>query len=246
MKAPVQSKDLRSRRGVVLIWTALLIFAMLGMLGLGIDLGRMYIVKGELQNYTDAAAFAAAMELNGLDSGLTRARTAASDLPNKWDFGTKQLMSTERTVSFAETSSGSWSTAPANSDIPDIAYVRVGARVDVPLYFAPAVGAGYTTSVAAETVAGKETSSSVAPGNLLPMAPMAPNAADPVNFGFAFGESYALRWSSNIGNNNSPPNGSACSGDLAGGWGDGSTIARQRARDPLRGYWGESERQHSV
>ena len=244
MKSKRTNRRAKPEQGVVLIWTALLIFAMIGMLGLAVDLGRMYIVKGELQNYTDAAAFAAAMELNGLQSGLDRARTSAAGLPNKWDFASRQVSSTQRNVVFGESASGdsngNWSTAPSNSDIPDMTFVRVGARVDVPLFFASVLGAGPTASVAAQTVAGKETAASVAPGNMLPLAPMAANAADPANFGFVFGQRYALRWSSNIGNNNAPPSGSACAGDLALGWGAGSTIARQRARDPLRGYWGSS------
>jgi Flp pilus assembly protein TadG len=141
MKVSAKRKSARAEKGVVLIWTALLVLCMVGMLGLGIDLGHLYIVKGELQNYADAAAFAAAMELNGLDSGLTRARSAAANLPNKWDFGSKTVTSTQRTVAFGQTaagdSSGNWSTAPSNPDIDDVAYVRVSARVDVPLFLRP-------------------------------------------------------------------------------------------------------------
>jgi uncharacterized membrane protein len=47
--------------------------AMIGMLGLTIDLGRAYIIKNELQSFADAAAVAAALELNGTSQGLSRA-----------------------------------------------------------------------------------------------------------------------------------------------------------------------------
>jgi uncharacterized membrane protein len=54
------------RRGMVIITVAALSVVFIGFLGLSIDLGRVYITKRELQNYGDAAAFAAALRLNGL------------------------------------------------------------------------------------------------------------------------------------------------------------------------------------
>ena len=74
----------------------------------------------------------------------------------------------------------------------------------------------------------------------MPMAPLAPNPANTTTFGFQVGQAYALRWSSNISNSGAPPSGSTCGGDLALGWGAGSTIERQRQRDPDRGWWGTS------
>jgi uncharacterized membrane protein len=38
---------------------------LLGMVGLAIDLGRMYIAKSEAQSFVDSAALAAAAQLNG-------------------------------------------------------------------------------------------------------------------------------------------------------------------------------------
>ena len=49
---------------------------LLGLAGLAIDIGRMYVIRAELQAFTDAAALSAALQLNGTDSGLARARAA--------------------------------------------------------------------------------------------------------------------------------------------------------------------------
>lgn len=56
----------RSRqRGVVSIIVAMTIVAMVGMVGLALDLGQMFVAKTELQNSADACALAAAQELKG-------------------------------------------------------------------------------------------------------------------------------------------------------------------------------------
>ncbi len=54
----------RSRQqGAIIVMVALALVVMLGFLGLIVDLGRMFIIKTELQNATDACALAAAREL---------------------------------------------------------------------------------------------------------------------------------------------------------------------------------------
>ncbi len=64
---------IRQQRGAVAIIVALSIFVLIGMIGLAIDLGRMFVIKTELQNAADACALAAAKELNGLEGAKTRA-----------------------------------------------------------------------------------------------------------------------------------------------------------------------------
>jgi Flp pilus assembly protein TadG len=82
-----QSPPLRSprsshgQRGSVTIMTAVLLVGIVGVLGLSIDVGRIYMVRTGLQNAADAAALAAARELNGgtsgLSDGVTQAKAAA-------------------------------------------------------------------------------------------------------------------------------------------------------------------------
>ena len=73
--------------------------------GLGIDIGRMYLIKSELQAFADAAALTAALRLDGTDQGIQGARDAPAELaegPNamKWDLGTRPI--TEVVTSFAK------------------------------------------------------------------------------------------------------------------------------------------------
>jgi uncharacterized membrane protein len=46
---------------------------MFGMLGLTTDLGRVYLVKNELQAFADADSVAGALKLDGTSGGLTNA-----------------------------------------------------------------------------------------------------------------------------------------------------------------------------
>ena len=54
--------------------------------GLVTDLGRIYIAKNELQNFTDSAALAAVARLNGSASGLSDATAEAAANANRWEF----------------------------------------------------------------------------------------------------------------------------------------------------------------
>jgi Flp pilus assembly protein TadG len=56
---------LERQRGVVVIIVALCLVAMVGMAGLALDLGQLFVSKTELQNSADACALAAAQELKG-------------------------------------------------------------------------------------------------------------------------------------------------------------------------------------
>ena len=60
------------RRGFVLVTMAATAAAVFGVVGLAVDIGRMFITKNELQVYCDAAAVAAAMQLDGSTAGLGR------------------------------------------------------------------------------------------------------------------------------------------------------------------------------
>lgn len=71
----------RSRqRGAFLVLAALLMAVLLGMVALGIDVGRLYALRSEIQNAADAAALAAAAELDGAANARQRAIAAAQSL----------------------------------------------------------------------------------------------------------------------------------------------------------------------
>lgn len=233
-----------------MVTLAALLIIFLGFLGLAVDLGRLYITRNELQGYADAAALAAAMQLNGKQSGVTRAVSAVDAGANRYEFGTRTVSSTQRTVAFSTSTAAGWSQSPASNQLAGLQYARVSVSADLPLYFMPFVKGPSQRTLSVQAVAGRVPASTMAAGNLLPASPIAPNASDPVHFGFVPGARYALRWSSNLGGNSgtgngnnfniAPPSGSTCEGDLALGWGAGSTIDRARESGSFRGWWGSS------
>lgn len=70
-------RGVREERGAVLIWAVLALAAVGALTALAIDVGRMYSVRGGLQNGTDSAALAGAATLNGETSGIDLGREAA-------------------------------------------------------------------------------------------------------------------------------------------------------------------------
>lgn len=68
------------QRGAILILMAILIVVLIGIAALALDLGRLFVQRTELQNAADAAALAAAYELDGAADAQTRAKAAARQL----------------------------------------------------------------------------------------------------------------------------------------------------------------------
>ena len=66
----------KRQRGAVAVVVGLAIFVLVGMIGLALDMGQMFVNKTELQNAADACALAAARELDGTADALTRADAA--------------------------------------------------------------------------------------------------------------------------------------------------------------------------
>jgi Flp pilus assembly protein TadG len=196
------------KRGFVLLVTAVAMFVLVGMLGLAVDLGRVYIIKNEAQAYADVAAISAARHLNGKQSGIDAANAEVAGSTNSWNFGTQAFTSSTRTVEFAKSSSGPWDPAPSNP-LSGYGYVRVTASPVLNLAFMPAVGASSTQQVRAQAVAGVVPETFPA-GGYMPFTPFAHSGADP-NFGFTIGEEYGFLWPGNINNRNN-----ACEGDRAG------------------------------
>ena len=83
-----QRAQLRSsERGSVIIMTAISMLFLLLVVGLCIDVSRIYMVRAELQNAADAAALTAARQLNGGTTGIDLAVTRASQVVNTQGFG---------------------------------------------------------------------------------------------------------------------------------------------------------------
>jgi putative Flp pilus-assembly TadE/G-like protein len=193
-----------NKRGFIILVTAVSLIVLVGMLGLAVDLGRVYIVKDEAQAFTDLAAIAAARHLDGKQAGIDNANAEVASSINGWNFGTQNFPAAIRTVEFGKSSTGPWFTAPSGS-LVGYAYVRVTVNPVVDLSFLPATGSSYTQTVTARSVAGV-VPASFPLGGYMPFTPFAHNGADP-NFGYTIGQEYSFRWPGNATKGNS------CAGD---------------------------------
>ena len=179
-------------RGYILVALSLGLVFLLCMSGMAIDIGRMYITKSEAQSFADTAAFAAALQLDGTAAGVTRAQTAVTNNPKKWQFQNDSFTGVQTTFSTAST--GPFSATPPT---PPTAYyfARVQTTVSLPMYLIGPL-AGQNASIAAAAVAGRAVTSGTNGGEF-PFSPYTrsaspDNAADP--YGYQVGNQYTLRW----------------------------------------------------
>lgn len=166
---------------------ALVAVGIFGMVGLAVDLGRVFVLKNETQVYCDSAAVAAALALDGSAAGIAKAQSAATVSTNKWNFGTASLIPS---VKFATTAAGPWVASPASG--AGYTYVSVAASVAAPLYFLPLVTGQGTFTVVSSATAGQIPITSIARG-LSPYSAVSTNPAGP-NFGLVPGSSYDIHW----------------------------------------------------
>ena len=181
-----------SQEGYVLVATSLALVFLLGVSGLAIDVGRMYITKKEAQAYVDSASLSAAMQLDGTSGGIARATTAGSSGSGKWQFGNQSF--TNVTTSFGTALAGPFTTSPPNPPT-GYNYVQVAVSVNLPMYLIRLLS-GPTATIGASAVS-SATSLTTLPSGVFPFSPYTrsaspDNAADP--FGFQVGNDYTLRW----------------------------------------------------
>jgi hypothetical protein len=198
--------------GFVLLSAAAGILTVIAMLGLATDVGRLYIVKTELQGYADIAAMAAAQALDGTAQGIVSARAVAQTgfgagaTPNRWNFATESVSTP--LVTFSSLSGAGFSSAPESA--AGVRFVNVRLDQSVRLYFLPVLpGVAATSPVSASAIAGQAVQNSMGAG-LAPFTPSAHNPADS-NFGFTIGGDYTLKWPP-AGQEGKPNN--RCSGDI--------------------------------
>jgi Flp pilus assembly protein TadG len=179
----------------VILTVCFLLFFLLGFIAIAFDFGRLFIVKTELQTAMDSCALAAAQELDGQSSALTRARSAGKTAANlnrvnlqsaNWD-GKGQLVDAD--ISFKDPSYTA-TTTPASAR-----YAQCEHRQDgVKMWLLHAMGA-FTGNAAANpasrpvlasAVATRASAQSTCP---IPVAIKAKGGGTPANnFGFQIGE----------------------------------------------------------
>jgi uncharacterized membrane protein len=75
------------QRGFVLVMMGLTAFALFGIMGLAVDVGRMYIAKSEAQTYADAGAVEAALRMNGTSGGIMTTAQLVAFNANRYGLG---------------------------------------------------------------------------------------------------------------------------------------------------------------
>src|SRR5262245_44624327 len=127
-----------NERGSIIIMTAIFMLLLFLMLGLCIDVSRIYMVRTELQNAADAAALTAARELNAGTTGIDNAVARATSIANTQGFA--RIGVTIASVTFAVNADGPYLAAADAKDpavVSTIKYVRVETQAaSTPILFA--------------------------------------------------------------------------------------------------------------
>src|SRR5574340_615149 len=94
----------KRQRGAVAVVVGIAILVLLGMIGLALDMGQMFVNKTELQNAADACALAAARELDGNADALVRADAAGVKVgaSNRVGFQMAAVALTAGDISYSE------------------------------------------------------------------------------------------------------------------------------------------------
>ena len=201
-----------SRSGITAIqMLTILVPVIFGFMGFAIDLGRMYMIRGELKVAANNIALAAAQQLAGADVSPEDAAAAAqlaareaSGFSNKYDYAgrtigeqTGTLVSTVNEPTFYETvqaalgigdSGGSEASGGATSR-----HVKITIQAEAPLTFWSFLSLGIErkTPVMVDAVAGISAPLCTACG-IEPIAIEAMDATDEVDFGLVAGTRYTL------------------------------------------------------
>jgi hypothetical protein len=195
---------LKEEGGVVLILYALLIPVIIGMIGLAIDGGRVFIVNSELQDLADAAALAGAAELDGTAAGMTAATDKALNLLNndpRWSNVLVEGSQVQQPIRFCKSplvSQDAWSACDPTTDPTEADFIEiVTIRRDVSPIFMVALGATSNVGSRAIAIAGTSTVAC----NVQPL--MLCNPKEPAEFSASPGQMFVFKQMGN-GQGNSP------------------------------------------
>lgn len=152
------TRFLRRQQGAVAIMTGLLLLLVLIPLGgVVVDLGHLYIAKAELQNAADAAALAAAKDLNYTTAGVNNAINSGTLIGGRheYDFSTGVTLA-ETDFSFSSSPDGPWVSAAAARISPaNLSFVKVDTGSKALNTYLIQVAGIETTSTKGVAVAGR-------------------------------------------------------------------------------------------
>ena len=198
----------------------ILVPVLFAFLGFAIDLGRLYLDRGEVKTAANAMALAAAQKLTGTDAALEAANTAArlavetgSGFSNRYDFGSRNIGESEGTLTstiedlqfFDTVSAVIGEGGGAESGSAAAKYVRATIRAEAPLTFWSFLSLGQErrVNVAATAVAGISAPLCTACG-IEPLAIAAIDSSDTTEFGFTRNTRYTFGYFC-VGGQTPPP-----------------------------------------
>ncbi|MDT3708251.1 MAG: pilus assembly protein TadG-related protein [Thiobacillus sp.] len=189
----------KRQRGAVAVVVGITILVLIGMIGLALDMGQMFVNKTELQNAADACALAAARELDGNADALVRADAAGVKVgaSNRVGFQMAAVALTAGDISYSEqlspnsTYKTSAASTPADAKKARFAMCQVK-RSNIKMWFMGVRGFGDQTvaAYAVATLAPSQSTCAVPIG----MCQM-PGGSAPT-FGLIVGQWYSGKFSS--------------------------------------------------
>ncbi|MBI1747998.1 MAG: hypothetical protein HYR55_15630 [Acidobacteria bacterium] len=167
--------------------TALLLgLILVALLSLGADLGRVWVVRNQLQNAVDSEALAAASALwlkEGTGTAMIKqaeTRATKTAAKNRYDIIKRTTTLTQGTVMFSRQSDAGFSTT---YNAQDTRFVRVKQEFPIPTYFAGIIGFS-KIDVGAIAVAGFSSRRvSRIPLNTTPIVPLGVLVGEPTQWG---------------------------------------------------------------
>ena len=197
----------RSQSGQSLVYVAILLaFVLFGFLGFAVDLGRLYLIRGELHVAAESMALAAAQQLIGTNAAEESAQAAidltqAAGGENRFNFGgsaigeeggilASEIGDLELFATYNDAVGEDTGTTVGSSDAR---YLHVRVRADAPLtfwQFLP-VGKAGITSIETAAVAGVSQPLCAACG-IEPLAIAPIDTEDATDFGFVRGLKYTF------------------------------------------------------
>jgi Flp pilus assembly protein TadG len=204
-----QTRSRTNKRGAVsLPLLVIMVPVLFGFMGFAIDLGRLYLIRGELNQAASAMALASAAKLNGTSAATDFATNAAMltldnslNNANKYNFGSLQLNQTTGILTsdapapsyFATATDAMGSSDGTAASGISAQYAQANITADAPLIFWALLSLGQSrkTSIAARAVAGISAPVCTACG-IENFAVAAIDQTDLVNFGFVAATHYTL------------------------------------------------------
>ena len=127
----------KTSRGIAIVLTTLTLSVLLPLVGLGFDVGTLYLIKSKLSAATDSAALAGA---RALSQGATPSAQAASAVSAAQAFFAGNFP-----TGYWNTSGAAAGVAVDDTSTPNYRTVTVSATVQAPLYFLRVLNQQYST-----------------------------------------------------------------------------------------------------